>query len=111
MGCSQSLFRRPGEGQARKTGRLDAGDDDDRGTGGSIILSRAARSTLVHARRDIRAADGSLELREGTTFTIGKLNPGQWRASAPVERPPDLDRTQHVYVPARNRQMIRLSYG
>ena len=76
-----------------------------------MILSHVARSQLVHLKRQVRNADGSIELRPGMKHTIGRRDPHSWELGQPVTLPPELDDTQHCYVQHPGGRLLRLSYG
>lgn len=84
---------------------------DDSRKVGTIILSKAARERIPELKRHIRAVDGSLDLREGDDFVIGRRRAGDWEPGMPLSlsRPPKT--TQHAYVATRGRQRLRLSHA
>jgi hypothetical protein len=78
---------------------------------GTIILSEAARRRLPELKRLIRAADGSLDLREGNDFVIGRWKSGDWEPGMPLRTARAPTRSQHTYVPVRGQRMLRLTHA
>ena len=111
MGCGASGLSSAASSVLGGTKAIPTPTEDGVGHGRSIILSRAARAVMPEVVRSIRAADGSLELRPGAHFLIGRWRHGAWDPAAGATPPLAIANTQHTYVPSGKRQMLRLSYG
>lgn len=110
MGCGSS---KPADvGGAYATQRSDAGGSGrlsggasgaaeglsgmEASRGGSLLFSHLGRAQAP-SRVMVNSEDGSLELGKGGSYIIGRKKPDAWEPGQPLERPPIIDETQHVY--------------